>query len=147
MGDTPQNDEKAAPYKLAPAYYFGCRGRSAGHFLHACDKRNGKDCWDDYKRLKSLFGGRHVDGGFNPKMKPLDQGAGAVERVGNWTVLSIDDYSIDSRPNSHATFILRGEHTFDEAWSAAVEWFPSDCARVGRPHEVSRRSARNAESS
>lgn len=47
-----------------------------------------------------------------------------------WTALGIEDRTVDSRPNSHATFAIRGEHMFTEALDIARQHFPEVIARI-----------------
>lgn len=100
--------------------YFGCWQGEPGHDLRTPDGRR-------YSRLP--FGyppkieGRAVDMGFCPAIG-VSNGVAALRHVGEWTVLSFWDNSIDRRPGSHSTFISRGTLTFEQIVERSKAAFP-----------------------
>jgi hypothetical protein len=98
-------------------YYFGCWD-GPGHYLHAP-------------------GGREVRtaGPFSPPM--LDDkftlpGAVCLVHTLGWTILAIQDFTIDQRPGSNAAFLSFGCLTADEVWTLARQLFPAIVARLER---------------
>jgi hypothetical protein len=112
------------------AYFFGCIGE-AGHYLWA---REPGALYAHRVRFPAEWGpsakcidgdyARREDGGISVHLTaddPLPPG---------WTVVTMNDNSVDHRPGSHATFVLRGR--FDEATAIARVRgaFPNICQRL-----------------
>lgn len=142
----PEATYKAA-YKVGPqtkptALYFGTWGR-AGHYLFVPGMV--EPPWQERKALVTPWG---VDGQLDraPKWDVRDgrrysgrhgaQGDAVLRHKDGWTWLAVADYTVDSRGNSHASFVFSEHLTFDEAVAAAARHFPKVAARVGEIREV-----------
>ena len=105
------------------AYYFGCWGDS-GHFMFNRDgetaERNARAILPPPLRVP--------DATLTPK-GPQIQGVALLHHVEGWTAISFWDRSVDSRPGSNSTFILRGTLTWDEVIEQSRAAFPSVWAR------------------
>jgi hypothetical protein len=104
------------------AYYFGCVGQ-AGHFLHDTRLRH---IWPE---PTTPFG--YLDGTLTPTATTTARLA-ALHHKDGWTALSMHDYSVDSRPGSHSTFVFHADLDFDGALAAATEHFPAIVSRIGK---------------
>lgn len=111
-------------------FYFGCMGQ-AGHYLFGPE---GMGRVYPGKEFSTCFGedGRKLDTPFCP---PMDWPAGkfVVMTKTIWTIVSWWDYSVDSRPGSHSTFIFTGYDSLEEFWKEAKEQFPSVFNRQPAP--------------
>ena len=110
------------------AYFFGCIGE-AGHRLWARDPTSHAIL---PVRFPAEWGPNalKLDGGY-----PRDDGVTVHLTADDplppgWTVVTMHDCSVDHRPGSHATFVLRGR--FDEATAIAMVRgaFPEVCQRL-----------------
>lgn len=107
------------------AFYFGCWGDQAGHHYREPGGRMSAQAWD------VVPFGTTVDG-WLPRSKrygvPLDmeQPQGVVHRMvrNGWTAIGWWDRSVDSRGNSHSTFVFEGVLTTDDALARARDLFP-----------------------
>ena len=118
------------------AYYFGCH-RDLGHFLWLPGMQRQRGDWLELMRNIALwFGVRNIDGGLCPGYDPRGyghneyaQGYAKLTYAAPWTALAFWDRTIDHRPGSNSTFILRGNYSFDEEVAAAKAYFPEVWAR------------------
>lgn len=102
------------------AFYFGCI-RDSGHYL-----------WDvnHQTRTHEVPEGfpcplATLDGGLLPKSKHYPtQGVTYLSYINGWTLLSMADNSVDTRPGSVGVFILRGEYSYEDALGYARKLFP-----------------------
>lgn len=117
-------------------YYFGC-WRESGHYLWTPNMARPQGCPFGYPEK---LNGRYLDCGFCPGIivykdgrisdsKNVPDGQAAVVHVDDWTVLSFWDKSVDHRPGSHSTYLIRGTHAFENAVIIARERFPHVWAR------------------
>lgn len=124
-----------------PAIYFGTWG-GPGHFAHLPDMN-----WVPRgTRLSNLTPWGHDGLDRAPKWDVTPgsrysghygkQGDAVLRHKDGWTCLAVADYTVDSRPNSHASFVFLGHLTFEEAVERAREVFPRVVARVGEIREV-----------
>lgn len=104
--------------------YFGC-WNDVGHLLY---DQHGQYVRREVLDLLVAIG---IDGAFRPTTCK-EHGAGQFTWLGNITILSIHDYSVDSRPGSHSTFVLPGNLQFSEAKDAAAKAFPHVMKRFER---------------
>ena len=111
-------------------YYFGCNTQ-AGHHLRT--SMNGNLETLDYKKCAQLeFYTNNFDGAYPPHDTNM-QGVVKVSRLTlkkNWTIFAFWDYSIDSRPGSHSTFIFSGLHNYDECVDIIREHYPTVLKRI-----------------
>lgn len=106
------------------AYYFGCI-RESGHYLWTGDlERIGHHQWPSLLPWPVEV----VDTGLCPKDR--DWGSAQVTHKDGWTALSFWDWSVDTRPGSHSTFLFRDVLDFDAALARARELFPTVFARL-----------------
>lgn len=112
------------------AYFFGCIGmvghrlwgKEPGAFYH--HQVRFPDEWGRWAlRIDGAYP-RRVDGGISVYLTDDDPLAPG------WTVVTMDDYSVDKRPGSHATFVLRGRFDEADAIARVRETFPELCARL-----------------
>lgn len=97
--------------------YFGCH-RDTGHYLWAPDPQF------DLVRMdmsKCPFGA-YIDSIFLPSQAL--QGQVFHTKIGDYTVISFVDYSVDDRHGSHSEFIIKGRVEYDEAMQIIREEFP-----------------------
>lgn len=110
--------------------YFGCKSKDEkGHF-----------CWL-YPNLTTTYRDRIeatsvlpfradiLDGGllknaYSPQSKAI------LSRIGNWTIISMGDYSADGRGASNASFVAEGNHTLLEMIAIAHKYFPEQAKRI-----------------
>lgn len=102
--------------------YYGCHYQ-AGHFPFA----------PGMVKLRLRQSIARLDGGFTPKT--YEQGKAKLTHLTGWTIIAFPDYTIDTRPGSHSTFVLPGKLTFEEALAEAKRIFPQVWARID--YEVS----------
>ena len=100
-------------------FYMGCWDR-VGHYLAGPDpsvmpESIRGDKLDNPKRWGTEYGKQHIR---------------YLHHVDGWTVLSMADRTVDTRPGSHATFAMAGTLTKDEAEALARAAFPTIWARV-----------------
>lgn len=115
------------------AWYFGCTN-GIGHFLHGPEGRS-------IDRPEGFPWTQHPDGGLTPgrrneRGRRVDyltkppQSDAALHIKDGWTVLSMHDYSVDSRGNSNAAFIFDREIAEADVLDAASEAWPREFARI-----------------
>lgn len=97
--------------------FYGCGNDGAGHFLF---RSNGR------KEYSSTW--NKIDGKFVPTWG--DERTLVLSQFNGATVLSMVDFSVDTRPGSNANFIEGGEHTLEEMKAMAVEQFPHITKRL-----------------
>lgn len=101
----------------AAAYYFGCI-RTTGHHLFS----PGGACVDFYG-----FEVPNLDQSYCPA-EGVAQGASRLTHIkvgrNEWSILSFWDNSIDKRPGSHSTFVVRGTFDYDDTKNVARTYFP-----------------------
>ena len=102
---------------MSDAFYFGCVGTS-GHYLHTPDLRTASRA--------GPFTPAMLDTHYcpNPATREQPEGVARLTHFDGWTVLAFWDRSVDTRGNSHSTFVLRGTHAYDDAVRLAREAFP-----------------------
>jgi hypothetical protein len=113
------------PYRGPANLYFGCDNKESGHYLWKsgqdhlvrCERELGTD------RMGLGFDFHMLDGGFLPYVS-LKQGEAYLTHFGNWTIVSFADFSVDSRPGSHSTFLCYGRVSYGAAIEAARQFFP-----------------------
>lgn len=116
--------------------YFGCYGEP-GHYLFTSEHEN---------RPARLLSNQQVGPWTAGKLDDPDRwngnGASSTSRVSmhyvdGWTLMCMRDYSVDTRPGSHAIFLAEGAHTQDAMWVLAADAFPFIAARLmGRQPKV-----------
>ncbi len=111
------------------AFYFGCYG-DKGHYLWVRGMIQVPAFHHDTSHCLYPFG-RLIDGGFIARSVFGDykQGRAWLSHVGDWTFLAFDDFSIDSRPQSHSTFVQSGRLGYDEMVAKCKADFPVIWAR------------------
>jgi len=102
-------------HERVPIFFFGCH-RYAGHFMWQPGMKT-----DDSHFDKLNPWGYSIDGGL----------VGRLEHRRGWTATGRSDFSIDKRPGSHATFLVRGEHSLEDVKLLAKTYFPLVYARCG----------------
>jgi hypothetical protein len=111
---------------MTEVYFFGCANHP-GHFLW----RSGSNhtLWDvpaDWP-WKGVCG---LDRKYPPQNGSQPLGQATLTNHQGWTVLAMWDRSVDTRLNSNAAFIARGEHDFAAMMDLAREHFPRVLARI-----------------
>lgn len=132
--------DPTSPADESTAVYFGT-WRVAGHYAFLPGMRRPE--WEKYQTL-TPWGGDGLDRA--PKWgegretryrgRYGKQGDATLRHKDGWTAIAVADYSVDNRPNSHATFVFKGDLTFDQAAALAREKFPAVADRVGEIREV-----------
>jgi hypothetical protein len=79
--------------------YFGCDGQTGHYHFWAGMRSASREIYDWFRNPNAL------DGAFTPR-KDSSQGAVALHHYPNYTIFSFHDYTVDSRPGSHSTFVL-----------------------------------------
>lgn len=98
----------------APILYFGCIGQP-GHYLH--DKTKS---YDEQPRFSSTPWRAQIDAGV---FKDYSAGKVYHAQKDGWSLIYMADYSVDSRPGSHSTFVTKSLMTKDELVAAArIQW-------------------------
>lgn len=132
-------------------YYFGCIGES-GHYLwdkerppeltmserllgpgaEAFAGRNVGSAWRSRETRELLRNGQpwgmSLDADLCPEGRQFE-GVARLHHKDGWTGLAFWDRSVDTRGNSHSTFIAEGTYTFDEMLTAAKAQWPEVWAR------------------
>lgn len=103
-------------------YYFGC-WHEAGHYLRGPD---GKLC-------KETAGPWHPGNLDNYDRWVPKQGGTQLHHVDGWTLLSMSDRSVDTRPGSHAMFLGPGTKTESEIRQLARIYYPLPAGRLFGP--------------
>lgn len=123
---------------MPDAYYFGCvRQFALGHYFMLPDLHQlGRSLEHADRAALTDLGPRRmrIDGLYVPE----DPGVwahghtdGTALGVDGWTYLAAQDFTVDTRPGSHSTFLLRGHHTARATIAEAARLFPSIAVRVG----------------
>lgn len=108
-------------------YYFGCESAlQKGHHLFTSDGSDVRRAMD-----KLPFRYENLDG----FMKDHAQSTGMLLHLyadnAKWTILTISDFSADSRSNSNAAFIFRGYSlNLEEVLMEAPKYFPEQFKRI-----------------
>lgn len=101
-------------------FYLGCWSE-VGHHMHASDGglTRGRLPFelDDPGRWGTLYAKQHER---------------KLHHVDGWTVLSMADNTVDTRPGSHMTFAMVGTHSTEDAERHARAAFPFIWERVDR---------------
>ena len=85
-------------------YYFGCIGR-AGHYLHSPKDKPLSMSRNEEKQLGQPWGD-HIDAQvFLSSREHHRPGKVHHTTKGGWSLVYFADYSVDTRPGSHSTFI------------------------------------------
>lgn len=104
---------------MIECFYFGCWNEK-GHYLHSKGGQSlGRNMPKDFPFPEYV-----LDSGFLPPNQPEIQGVATHVHINDWTVIAFWDRTVDSRGKSNSAFIMRGEHTFDEAVAIAKTEFP-----------------------
>lgn len=74
-----------------------------------------------------------LDGALLPPHLPPAEGHATWLHLNGWTLLSFWDDSVDGRPGSCSTFVVRGLYTFADTCALAQEGFPRVWERFGFP--------------
>src|SRR4051794_31940408 len=135
--------EHKAAYDVGPAtkptaLYFGTWQRT-GHYLFAPGMV--EPPWRERRAMVTPWGADgqldrapkwNVRPGKTGAYRGSDgqQGDAVLRHKDGWTWLAVADYTVDSRGNSHASFVFSEHLTFDEAVAAARQHFPQVVARV-----------------
>lgn len=113
------------------AFYYGC-WNEVGHFLFKPDGdsiREFNPCFPkDFPVKPGLLDGAFLGCQWGPQFEAV------LSHVGNWTIISFWDNTVDDRPGSNSNFIFRGKLSFEEAIKMAKEVFPTIFARF--PKEI-----------
>lgn len=106
------------------AYFFGC-WKECGHVLR--DKHGYSVGEYGKNKLPADFPIKpdSLDGSLLYGIKEQIEGRTVLSHIGNWTIISFWDRSVDKRPGSNASFVIRGKKTLDEAKEIAKAEFPS----------------------
>jgi len=110
------------------AYFFGCVDEP-GHYLW--ERREGSDSlWrckppPDWGPLWY-----RLDGGYARNDEITVHLTSDDPLPAGWTVVTMNDYSVDGRQGSHATFVLEGRFDRASAIARVREEFPEICQRV-----------------
>jgi hypothetical protein len=101
-------------------FYFGCWDE-VGHHLWSNTRRTMHE-----RSLPRDFPVRIdiLDGGLLGYF-PETEGVAVVVHVGNWTIVSFWDRSVDERGKSNSSFVMRGKLNLDDALLVAQDKFPS----------------------
>lgn len=101
-------------------YYYGCFD-NIGHHLYNThyDRINmTTQLPDDFPVFASA-----LDGAFLFPKGMTQEGNASWVLIGNWTIISFSDRSVDKRLGSNSSFVIRGRHTFDAAVELAKATF------------------------
>ena len=111
------------------SFYFGC-WKSAGHFLHY---ENGQHVYERDEAFPKDFPVtvHTLDGGLLGYPEQEIEGKAVLSHIGDWTVISFWDRSVDSRGKSNSSFVMRGKWDFSTALGIAKSSFPSVFSRFG----------------
>jgi hypothetical protein len=100
--------------------------RGVGHHLYDVTGRQ------VHGRTDIPFRWQIVDSGLLPPNEPERQGELHLSHINNWTVLTMWDRTGDSRPNSNASFIVKGQHSIEVMKLLAAQHFPAVWERIQR---------------
>ena len=100
-------------------FYFGCH-RETGHFLWKEDQRRASR--SDERSLS--FNWTILDACLFPVDAKDVQGEATITHFMGWTVISFWDRSVDKRPMSNSSFVVKGHHSFDDMVKMTKEKFP-----------------------
>ena len=118
----------------APIYFFGCR-YGMGHFLHVPGTtrhwiETPRECpWTigDLERQPSEY-----QDGVSLLPRVVRQSSAALTHFSGWSALAMHDFTVDTRGNSKATFIVPERAlTAPEILALATEHFPDVVSRLG----------------
>lgn len=116
------------------AYYYGCH-RGVGHYLFTTALN------DRSLNLPDHVPWSAVDGVLQPGCKkregsrihttPMNNvdGHAALHHKDGWTALAFWDRSVDARPNSTSTFMIKGTHDFETMKQICAAAFPAVWSR------------------
>lgn len=110
--------------------YFGCIGKSAGHYWANNERRV-----EINLNLPNSFV-RSIDGLFVPTTKTNKPYLYQESNVGNVRIVSWIDYSVDERPGSHSTICGIGYSSAEEMIDDAIVKFPNEMKRQPRPRPI-----------
>jgi hypothetical protein len=104
-------------------FYFGCMG-GKGHywFPHQPGSLHGVN--------RNVFG--VIDGTFTPGYS-YEQGAAQEVIIGPLRIIAWHDYSVDTRPGSHSTFVGYGYDSVNDMLTDAAKQFPAVMNRQPKP--------------
>lgn len=108
---------------ITPILYFGCL-KDSGHYLWS--KAHGHLSKVGYRETKDMTPwGNAIDGGIFPDSRRKWE-SGVVHHVqrGGFTAVYWADYSVDSRPGSHSTFVVPALLTKAELIEGARHLWP-----------------------
>ena len=121
------------PDEICPPLFFGVAGDGsggAGHYLYSSDGRS------LVYQLETGFFDHPSDGQMQPR-STRSQGSALLTHFKTasqtpWTILSMWDYSGDSRGGSNSTFFFGGEHDKAGMIELAHRFFPTEVDRIER---------------
>ena len=105
--------------------FFGC-WRTTGHGLY--DKEGISPVFKE-PTISLPFDWRKLDTGFIADHCKWKEGHATLTYLLGYTVLSFPDNSIDTRPASHSTYLIKGHVGFDGAVKIAERNFPKIWSR------------------
>jgi hypothetical protein len=113
------------------AYFFGC-WKDLGHHLWLPGMQSmllSKTGWVNPRRIDGAYAIRSQHGitRYFGQDDPVPSG---------WTVLTMHDFTVDTRPGSHATFAVRGLLSTEEALAILRERFPEVLQRLVQTRRV-----------
>lgn len=111
------------------AYYFGCWSKDQkGHHLYKNGLNWSMSRADEKKELPPKLDSYGLD---NPKLAN-HRGQSKLTRweSDGYTIISMEDFSADSRPNSNASFFIQGSHSTEEMIKLFFERFPLQANRI-----------------
>jgi hypothetical protein len=119
-------------------FYFGCWSQSAkGHYLFRAEERSPIsyfkiDSLSIPDELKEFL--KKIDG-YTPSS--AQQSKGKLQQIAGWTILTLGDYSADTRPGSSAAIIAYGNLSLIEILTLARKTFPLQMARIEKAALIS----------
>lgn len=126
-----------SPPQAPQAFYFGCI-KTAGHYLWDSSGRRRCGYTSDLPRDFPVMIGVLDAGLLGHYVEDQPEGEAVLSHIGNWTILSFWDRSVDRRHGCNSNFIIRGKWTFDEAVAVAKDQFANVWSRF--TFEVSERT-------
>lgn len=104
-------------------FYFGPWDQAGHHIRREGDQPTSLE----ERRAVSNFTRTNPWGhGIDTALCPRDtqaEGAAAIHYRDGWTALSFWDYTVDSRPGSHSTYLAQGDFTFEQMVEMAKQRF------------------------
>jgi hypothetical protein len=101
-------------------FYFGCWSQSAkGHYLFRAEERSPIS----YFKIDTP--------------SSAQQSKGKLQQIAGWTILTLGDYSADTRPGSSAAIIAYGNLSLIEILTLARKTFPLQMARIEKAALIS----------